>query len=321
MTFHSSLFRSVCCLVASLAAACSATSAGASQRQASPGDLERVLADAGPGDTITLAPGDYGVLRLVDRSWPTPVVLKAEAARFGGMLFKNVDGLTIDGATVVANGDIKSHSLVMRFSKHITLQDIKVSNARVAVDVDRSDDISMVGVTISNMINDGVDIAMSHRVSIDHLSCSDWHPIARQFDAAGNLTKDAPHPDCVEAWSRPQYPPVSDVTITNTTVDGPMQGLSFFSHVRNGVDDGGFDRIILKGNRVRTSLPNGISLVSGRNSVIRDNDVSTIPGSVLQRNGRPVRTDIKIKEGSGNLICGNRVVDKPNSPWALPCPR
>jgi hypothetical protein len=303
-----------------MATACSASpSAGAERIQASPGNLESVLARARPGDDVVLSPGDYGALQIQDRSWPVPIVVDAGSAHFSGITLQNVDGLTINGGTVVSNGDFKSHAVMVTLSHHISFQGMQVSNGRVAIALIRSDNINLQGVTIFDMFDDGVHIAMSRHVTIDHLVCRDWHPIARQFDAAGNLTKDAPHPDCVQAWSRPQYPPVSDVTITNTTVTGRMQGLSFFNHTKNGVDDGGFDRITLTENKVQTELPNGISLVSGRNSVIRDNEVTSVPGSVLARNGRPVRADIKIKGGSGNLVCGNRIPDKPNSPWAAPC--
>jgi hypothetical protein len=50
--------------------------------------------------------------------------------------------------------------------------------------------------------------------------------------------------------------------------------------VRNGVDDGGFDRILIEENDVNVSASQGIALGgNARASVVRNNRVRTMPGA------------------------------------------
>lgn len=108
--------------------------------------------------------------------------------------------------------------------------------------------------------------------------------------------------------------------VENNDIDGVMQGVFFGNHVRNGVDDGGFDRVIIRNNRVRVDHPNGIVLANGRNSVVTGNHVSTLPGAVNPRRpGARVRTMIRVGGGTNNQVCENIASDFPGSPFTFPC--
>jgi hypothetical protein len=97
------------------------------------------------------------------------------------------------------------------------------------------------------------------------------------------------HPDCVQLWSRPDAPPTSDIVIRFNRAYGPTQGFSGFNHVRNGVDDGGFDRITIEGNAVDGAFPQAISLMSGRDSAVRNNRVATYPDAPFRASSTPAR--------------------------------
>jgi parallel beta-helix repeat protein len=58
-----------------------------------------------------------------------------------------------------------------------------------------------------------------------------------------------------------------------------MQGFTAFNHVRNGVDDGGFDRLIIKDNVVNSSFTHGVAVMACRDCTITGNRASSTPGS------------------------------------------
>jgi hypothetical protein len=106
------------------------------------------------------------------------------------------------------------------------------------------------------------------------------------------------HPDCVQLWSRPDAAPTSDIVIRGNRAYGPTQGFSGFNHVRNGVDDGGFDRITDRGQYRRRGLPAG-DLADERPRL----------GGAQQSRGHlpdaPFRASINT--GPGVARCGNTV--------------
>ncbi len=78
------------------------------------------------------------------------------------------------------------------------------------------------------------------------------------------------------------------------------------------MDDGGFDRVVVRDNRVRVTMPNGIALFGVRNGDVRGNSVSTVPGSMQpNRPGRPVRAGLRIVDSPSLTVCGNILEDRP----------
>ncbi len=304
-------------LAASLLISCNAQSAISGP--VTPQSLPNILRDARDGDTITLPPGNYGAVAIQGRRWARPVTIRAGDAVFSAIKIDQVDGLVLDGGTVTAPNSRNAKGVFVSQSSNIALSNLRVSGAVVGIVLQKSQNVTVRGAVLSAMTADGIHIVASRRIVLDGTQCSGFVPDAKIFQN-GELVQDARHPDCIQGWSRPDSPPLADVTITNTRVNGNMQGISFFNHSRNGIDDGGFDRVTIKNNSVVTTRPRGIALLGGRNSVVRDNSVRSIPGSALERNGRPVRTGVEV-QGSGNLACGNSIPDKPDSPEAMRCPR
>jgi hypothetical protein len=114
-------------------------------------------------------------------------------------------------------------------------------------------------------------------------------------------------------WSRPTAPPVADVIIRRNRIEGDTQGIGLHNHVRDGVDDGGFDRILIEDNIINVSRTNAIDLANGRESIIRNNKVTTLPGA-------KGRASIHAREGSVTM-CGNSVAAGAGKPGAKdpPC--
>jgi hypothetical protein len=116
----------------------------------------------------------------------------------------------------------------------------------------------------------------------------------------------AVHPDGVQLWSRPTSPPSCDIIIEDNHIEGEAQGIGCFNHVRDGVDDGGFDRITIRRNRIIGGLSWGICLTDSRDSRVTDNHVSTLPGAASwARIGFP---------GSENLTLGGNLAEAYTTP-------
>jgi hypothetical protein len=103
---------------------------------------------------------------------------------------------------------------------------------------------------MTRIASDGIDVSLSRNIVIDCNACTEFRP------APGA------HPDCFQLWSRPAAPPTADIVITSNSAVGDMQGISLFNHVRDGANDGGFDRVLTRGNIVLNTYGDGISVLS-----------------------------------------------------------
>ena len=275
------------------------------------------LASAKGGETLRLPPGDYGTVKFPPRTYSPALAIIADQARFTSLILRNVEGIKITGGVIIGTGG-KSYGINISQVKNVTIADMTITKAHRGIVMGRSENVNIVGNRLIGLLSDGIDLANVSKVSVRGNTCRDFSPSPATFDSAGKRLTVGDHPDCIQGWSRPPTP-TSDVTIENNDADGSMQGIFLGNHIRNGVDDGGFDRVVIKSNRIRVDHPNGIVLINGRNSEVTDNKISTIPGSINTRSGTPVRTMIRVKEGAGNTVCGNTISDFPNSPFTKPC--
>lgn len=284
---------------------------------ATPATFKQRLASARPGETIRLAPGDYGAVTLPARTWSPAIRLEAGGAQFAGLVLRNVQGVMISGGAIIGPGG-RSYGISMRGAGLIRIENMRISGAHRGVVVAESSDIALIGNELTGLKSDGINIALSRRVLVQRNRCFDFSPAMAVFDAAGKRLRDGDHPDCIQAWSRPSHPPVSDVQVLDNEAVGIMQGIFFGNHVRGGIDDGGFDRVIIRGNRLRVAL-NALVLSGGRDSVVRDNIVEQFPGMIF-----PSRPNLRIKSsirvfGNGTLVCGNVVRSGGTNPGATRC--
>jgi hypothetical protein len=233
---------------------------------ATPATLPSRLAAAGPGDTLLLAEGDYGLVTFKNRQFAPALRIEAGKSRLQLHIIAS-SGITVTGGVMSAPGIVgpPSYAALVRFSGQISFTNVTFAPSMLALMIDRSTDVVVKGGTITGMGVDGIDIAAAQRVLVDGVTCQDFKPI-----------KDA-HPDCVQLWSKQQYPATADVTVQNVVSSGDMQGVTAFNHPDQG--DPGFDRIRFINNRVDGSYPQGVALYDARDSVVTGNRTTTIPGS------------------------------------------
>ena len=272
---------------------------------ATPETLVARLKSARGGETIRLAPGYYGVVTFPRETHTPAITIDAAGATFVGLVMMNTGGVTVRGGNVVGPGG-RSYGISIRGSDGVRIEGMRISGAHRGIVVNESSNVALVDNQLTGLVSDGINIALSNKVLVQRNSCRDFSPNLAVFDAAGKKLRDGDHPDCIQAWSRPTRPPVSDVQVLDNVAEGPMQGIFFGNHVRNGVDDGGFDRVVIRGNRLKVAM-NAIVLGNARDSVVQDNQVDQWSGVLFStRPNFRMRSGIRIT-GDRTRACGNRV--------------
>lgn len=275
---------------------------------ATPATFQQVLLDAKSGDAIRLAPGDYDAVMVKQRQWSPAVTIDATGARIRAVKLFEVSGLTWHGG-FFDGGGVERSGVSVNVGSHLIVDGTTMSHyLRNGIGIGKVSDARLTNNAFTDMGSDGIDVALSRRVVIDHNHCEDSHPTP------------GAHPDCVQLWSRPTDPPEADITITNNVAIGATQGFTGFNHIRQDadgkpVDDGGFDRIVVENNTAKVSFHHAISFYDCRDCVIRNNHVETLPNPDNPR----VRAWIKVVNGTNVIACGNTVASFPGGPEARRC--
>ena len=244
-----------------------------------------------PGATITLA-GSCNRVVIPSKVYSPPVTIDASAATVHGLAINRASGVTWIGGKVEGGADgiigigASGYGVQIAGSRQIIVQRAVVSGWARAIVVTASTDFVLDRITMTGLRTDGIDIALSKRGRVTNSTCADFAP------APGD------HPDCIQMWSRPGGI-TSDILIAGNSAKGAMQGFSGFNHIRNGVDDGGFDRIAIRDNEVQSTMSQGTGLGSCRDCVVTGNQYITLPGA-------PHVTNLTIV-GSTGTFCGNDV--------------
>lgn len=277
---------------------------------ATPDNIAQVLASASPGDRIVLGPGLYENSRLPRRAFKPSITIDAANARIAGWYFRGTSGVTMTGGTYLTPTEqINPKSGKLDYGRALRFDNaaaIKVINGRFVgpgkrgenptefgegiglfvvgvTDIEvtgntftgfrsglafsRVDGFKIINNTYTDMRSDGMQFGESRNGVIEGNTCQ------------GTRIRDKEHPDCIQMWSRPTSLPTSDMVIRKNRMEGGTQGIGMFNHVRNGVNDGGFDRIVIEDNDIDISFPQGIALYEGRDSTVRNNRVRTQPGA------------------------------------------
>ncbi|MFM9828580.1 MAG: NosD domain-containing protein [Sphingomonas sp.] len=284
-----------------------------------PANIDEALDRASNGGTLVLSDGNYGTLTISNRSFPNKLTIDARAARFSGIVLRNVENVDLNGGWIIGPGG-RSYGVSMVRTKFITLRNFQVSGSHRGIVLNQVENVTLFNNRLFDLISDGINIAYSKRVRVERNVCRNFRPSPATYDANGKLLADGDHPDCIQAWSRPEYDPTSDLVITNNYMIGQMQGIFLGNHVRDGVDDGGFDRVSILDNRITVAFPNGITVGGARGLQITGNSISTVPGSVLPNNTSVrVRAKLYAVDFTDGRICGNTVTDFPDGQGTRPC--
>lgn len=305
--------------------------ANAATLNATPRTFHDVIVRAHSGDTLVLAAGDYGTVEIADLKFEPPLTVDARAAAFKGLWLKRIKGLTLRGGayrlppSVVnprSGNTISGAAVRMDGVERVTLTgalmlgpgaggerahapygdgygvfvlqaaNVQISDGRFegfksGIVLGRSRDFSISRNHFTGMRSDGIQVAEARQGVIEGNICG------------GTRIRDDEHPDCIQLWSRPTSPPTADIQIRGNRAEGPTQGISLFNHVRDGVNDGGFDRILIEDNDLKVGYPHAIALVDGRDSIVRNNRVETYEGARF-------RASINLT-GASIKRCGNTV--------------
>jgi len=254
------------------------------ERSATPDTLAAVLPRLTPGDTLQLA-GVFPALR------PRPgvldgVTIDARGARVAGVFYPGrCAGLTVvggswlgmrfDGATELRVAVARfegpdapdGYGLFVNGGAEIRVEDCAFHSYRTGLVLNRVEGFAVARSGFARMRSDGITIGESRE------------GVVRRNVFHGTRITGEEHPDAVQLYSRPTSAPTADITIENNVVIGETQGFCGFNHVRAGVNDGGFDRIRIRNNKVVGGYPHGIALVEARHSEVTDNHVETYPTS------------------------------------------
>lgn len=270
---------------------------------ATPATIDEVLAHAAPGATIRLDAGSYPPLNLRARHWSPPVTVDATVADLRSVRLDGVSGLTWRGGRF-DGGDVERGGIKADRSDHLVVDSATFRHfTRNGIGFGTTTDSRIVGNVFTDSGSDGIDLAMSQRIVVDHNRCGDFHPTP------------GAHPDCIQLWSRPGNPPTADITITNNEAIGDMQGITMFNHVRNGVDDGGFDRIRIENNVVKVTSWHGIFVGSCRGCVVRHNRAATLAGAADPR----IKAWIKASGDDALVFCDNLAEQRERDPGRDRC--
>lgn len=268
--------------------------------EATPQTLQALLDNAAPGTVIRLAPGDYPAFRLSQRDWSPAVTVEAGSARLRGVVISDVAGFSWRGG-FFDGGNVDRNGINVIRGQRLSIEKASFTRyLRNGIGLSEVSDARVIDNGFTEMGSDGIDIALSRRIRVDGTRCHDFKPTP------------GAHADCIQLWSRPTAQPTSDIIVINTVAAGDMQGVTAFNHVRNGVDDGGFDRIIFANNDIRITYAQAVSLYDCRNCIARDNFVDTWPQA--HHRARVV------VGGNGSVMqCGNVVRTFPKLPGQQRC--
>lgn len=316
------------------AVAMGASAATAATLTATPETLETVLSRARGGDTVVLAQGHYRGLRIVGRAYQPALTIDASAAELTGVELRSVKGISFQGGRFLlpppvkhprdgrlvfgqtvridasqdtkivgaelvgpgvleANGPFgEGYGLLAVRSSGVAVSGSRFRGLKSGIVLSKVDGFDLRSNQFRAMRSDGIQIGEGRRGRIEDNDC------------AQTRIRDVEHPDCIQLWSRPTSPPTADVVIRGNRATGGMQGVFLGNHVRDGVDDGGFDRITIEDNVLEVGYPNGIAISDGRGSVVRNNKVTTFPGarwraSINLRGGDSVRCGNSVKAAAG----------------------
>jgi len=256
---------------------------------ATPASLPGVIASARPGDVVRLVAGRYPVVTIRNKAFDPPLTIDASDATAAGLQVINASGVRWTGGTLQADGGgtTNGYGVFAAASQNISIKGVHFNDFRVGIVYDTVSGGEISNNWFTRMTIDGIDLAASRDIVVARNACSESRP------------SDNAHPDCIQAWSRPGTPPVSNLTITGNSMIGSTQGISLFNHVRDGVDDGGFDRIAIIGNTVLNTYAIGIAAYDCRGCTVRNNTVASLPDHLNRAQ--------LIVVGGSVIQCGNDV--------------
>lgn len=296
-----------------LATACSA--AGSSGNIDAAQDL---VDSAAAGQTIKLPAGTTGSLTITERHFASPVTIDMAGSNLSKIVIRRSSNVRITNGRVTGAGARDTFGIFIDDSQKVEISNVTVSKFAAGIAVRRSQDVLIANNIVTDLIADGIMIASAQRVKVYGNSCSNFHPVPKVFDDAGNMLEDGDHPDCIQGWSLPDYAPTSDLEVVGNRGFGNFQGVFLNNPMPGG---GGYDRVVVTDNQMQIGWYHAIYMEDGRDVLITRNSVSgtgarDIRGKVFDR---PIRPYITVSGGRNVKACGNTVADFPDGVGTARC--
>ncbi|MBU1375869.1 MAG: right-handed parallel beta-helix repeat-containing protein [Alphaproteobacteria bacterium] len=254
--------------------------------------LQSALASAQSGDTILLAGGSYGAMRLSNLSFSQDVTIASapgEKAVFTGMTLSRSNGITFEN--IEFNRDASATFEVQ------SSQDIHFNRISVHGVLDGNSDTDTWGMLIQNSTSVSVENSEFQQLlwGITHYGTNDglvflnnsFHDIRAQalrggggsnITVADNTIRDIypvgdDHPDAIQFWTTDQKVAAHDIVITgNSYVRGAgrmAQGI----FMRDEVGTLPYERVTITNNVISGGLYNGIAVGHASDVKIANNVV------------------------------------------------
>jgi hypothetical protein len=273
---------------------------------ATPETINDVIAATKPGDVVVLDGNFQSGVLIRNKTWATPVTIRAEKALVSGMRLERVDGVRLIGGTYQSNptGEGRFGALYVFQSKNVAIEGVEVHKAPLrfhasqnvkllnstmdaqgnAVTLIAVDGAEIKGNKFLNMGIDGLDLFSVRNAVVSHNLC------------AGTKRLGGAHVDCIQIANHKRHFKSENIEISYNNVTGDTMGISAFG--------GEYRNIDIHHNTLTTSFHNGISLFDTVGGRIWNNTLQPIPGSQF---GPGIRTDRSVDPARcGNVIKGVR---------------
>ncbi len=290
------------------------------------------LTNATVGDTIYLAPGDYGDVVLDGYTFTGTVTITSQfqndPANFDTLFVKNSSYLTLDNIAVtnvleegepdwvsafridksdhitVVNSEISGSAdgnhtndgqgLLVLDSTNITLDGNTFHDLKTGLSVGRSEYVEVTNNSFTDIRSDGVNIANARHVTVDGNAFSNFHPAYELGD----------HPDMIQVWNDGSYGDMYDIVITNNTLTqgegGEVQGIFVQGSLiqPDGTPAPMLHDLVISGNTIDIGAAQGIWL--------SDVDAAQVSGNTLtQAEGSATAPTIRTENTTNTTIDNN----------------
>ncbi|WP_407496374.1 right-handed parallel beta-helix repeat-containing protein [Pseudooceanicola sp. MF1-13] len=295
---------------------------------------------------MTLAPGDYGVLRLTDRHFDPPLILRAnphQTAKLSGLHLHGVSGVTLADMTLrtpPTKGRDDHRPNVIEDSSNITLTGLHIIGgnafgtgtpadgfgAGTGLVIRHSQQVTIRQTKIRTFLR-GLVVAGGQGVTVTdsdiadirsdgiNILFSDHVTIARthihDFRRAFG-TKD--HADMIQLWTRGHDRPSRNITLIDNDLDIGAGDATQSIFARNeAAEEGraqmGYRALRIEGNRIRNAHSHGITVGQVDGLILRNNRLLAAPHP---RQGGRMHPDwaprIRLSPDARNVVSAGNVL-------------
>ena len=261
--------------------------------------LQTALASAHSGETILLAPGNYGSLTIYERNFTGGSVTIAAASSsqssvLTGLHVNQSSGFVFSGIELNGSSATAAYSNTVTNSSDITFTNLTVHGnlSSGGIEIQNSSEIAVLNSNFHNLANgigelnntninisgnafsyvegDGIDNAGVTGVSITNNTFTDFY--------GGSSSS---HPDAIQFWTTGTNHSSSDININNNTITigsgAQIQGVFMTDQIGNLP----YENVNIAGNTIVGESWNGITVNHAQSLTVSDNEVIGLTDSGL----------------------------------------